>query len=154
HIFEGGPAPDILVLGNSSLIQTSDGTLWGTTQHEGQGQGGTVFKWDESAGFSTVHSFTFDDGEDPAAALVLGTDGNLYGTTRLGGMSGPPACPLYGCGTVFKMDPSGGLTTLHEFNGYLDRDGLQPLAALIQAVDGSFYGTTSAVYGSNGMAFK
>ena len=61
-------------------------------------------------------------------------DGSLHGTTRDGGSSGP--------GTVFRLDAAGTLTTLHSFNGVTD--GAAPWAPLVQAADGSFYGTTSA----------
>ena len=74
------------------------------------------------------------DGGQPQAALVQGSDTNLYGTTFAGG--------LLDTGTVFKINASGGLTPLYSFTGGLD--GAQPQAALVQGIDGSFYGTTSA----------
>jgi uncharacterized repeat protein (TIGR03803 family) len=46
-----------------------------------------------------------------------------------------------GCGTVFKITPQGDLETLHSFDS---ADGANPLAGLMQATDGNFYGTTSA----------
>jgi uncharacterized repeat protein (TIGR03803 family) len=54
--------------------------------------------------FNTLVQFTYANGADPFAGLVQGPDGNLYGTTAYGG-----TCTLYdlGCGTVFKMSPSG-----------------------------------------------
>jgi uncharacterized repeat protein (TIGR03803 family) len=64
---------------------------------------------------------------------VQGTDGRFYGTTFVGGANN--------FGTVFKVTPSGTLTTLHSFNG---ADGSTPLAGLGQATDGNFYGTTIA----------
>jgi uncharacterized repeat protein (TIGR03803 family) len=78
------------------------------------------------------------DGAEPSAALIQATDGNFYGTTRVGG---DPACY---CGTVFRMTPTGTVTVLHTFTGYFNgTDGAEPSAALIQATDGNFYGTTS-----------
>jgi uncharacterized repeat protein (TIGR03803 family) len=62
---------------------------------------------------------------------IQATDGNFYGTTYLGG--------AHDHGTVFKLTPSGTLTTLHSFNG---TDGSEPLAGLVQATDGNLYGTT------------
>jgi uncharacterized repeat protein (TIGR03803 family) len=86
-----------------------------------------------------LYSFTgLADGGAPSAALVQGSDGSFYGTAQLGGTNG--------YGTVFKVDPGGGVTTLYEFSG---ADGEQPLGALIQASDGYFYGTT-AYGGANG----
>jgi uncharacterized repeat protein (TIGR03803 family) len=73
------------------------------------------------------------DGTNPLAALVEGSDGNLYGTTQLGGS--------FGLGTIFRMAPNGAVTILHPFAG--GQDGAYPYAALIQASDGNFYGTTS-----------
>jgi uncharacterized repeat protein (TIGR03803 family) len=62
---------------------------------------------------------------------VQGSDGNFYGTTYAGGANGD--------GTVFKITPSGTLTTLYNFAG---SDGVAPLAGLVQGSDGNFYGTT------------
>jgi uncharacterized repeat protein (TIGR03803 family) len=78
------------------------------------------------------------EGAAPFAALVQGTDGNFYGTTRSAGPGG--------FGSVFQMTPDGATTVLHAFNG---DDGSAPWA-LIQATDGNFYGTT-ANGGSAGM---
>ena len=63
--------------------------------------------------------------------LAQGRDGNLYGTTDSGGTSG--------LGTVFKITPSGALTTIHNFTGL---DGQNPDGGLILGTDGNFYGTT------------
>jgi uncharacterized repeat protein (TIGR03803 family) len=49
-------------------------------------------------------------------------------------------CGLLGCGTVFKITPSGAVTTLHSFSNA--PDGASPVAGLVQASDGDFYGTT------------
>ena len=64
---------------------------------------------------------------------MQGSDGNFYGTTYYGGVNGPDL------GTVFKITPSGTLTTLYSF-AFID--GWDPLAALVQGSDGNFYGTT------------
>jgi uncharacterized repeat protein (TIGR03803 family) len=94
------------------------------------------------------------DGSLPSGGLVLGTDGDFYGTTQLGG--GSKACSGSGCGTIFKITPSGVLTTLHSFCLQTNcPDGLSPAAALIQATDGNFYGTTTAGgSGGGGTIFK
>jgi uncharacterized repeat protein (TIGR03803 family) len=89
--------------------------------------------------FTTLHSFDFTDGFEPLAALVQGTNGNLYGTTLGGGASS--ACPG-NCGTVFEITPNGTLTTLYSFCAQSGcTGGEKPNAALIQATNGSFYGT-------------
>jgi uncharacterized repeat protein (TIGR03803 family) len=80
-----------------------------------------------------------NDGANPYAGLVQGSDGNFYGMTRAGGTNN--------YGTVFRISPSGSETNLHSFGGPLD--GLTPFAGLIQASDGNFYGTTDGG-GTNG----
>jgi uncharacterized repeat protein (TIGR03803 family) len=86
------------------------------------------------------------DGAYPAAKLVQGIDGNFYGTTSEGG-GGPcngTVGDYRGCGTIFKVSPTGQLTTLFTFNG---TNGEVP-NALILAPDGNFYSTTA--WGANG----
>jgi uncharacterized repeat protein (TIGR03803 family) len=76
------------------------------------------------------------DGALPYAGLIQAIDGNFYGTTGYGGI---PGMGCSACGTVFKITPAGTLTTLHLFDGV---DGALPYAALVEATDGTFYGTT------------
>lgn len=83
---------------------------------------------------TVLHSFNGTDGQLPESALVQGSDGNFYGTTALGGGNHQ--------GTVFKIDSTGNLTTLHSFSGF-PSDGAVPIAGLIQGSDGNFYGTTA-----------
>jgi uncharacterized repeat protein (TIGR03803 family) len=81
--------------------------------------------------------------------LVQGIDGNLYGTTLGGGSA-------KGFGTVFKITPSGTLTTLHSFCAQSGcPDGQFPQTGLVQATNGNLYGTTisGGAYG-NGTIFK
>jgi uncharacterized repeat protein (TIGR03803 family) len=76
--------------------------------------------------------------------LVQAADGNFYGTTYEGG--GGNCTGL--CGTVFKLTPAGDLFTLHDFCSQSScPDGARPYAGLVQATDGSLYGT--AVLGGN-----
>jgi uncharacterized protein (TIGR03437 family) len=67
--------------------------------------------------------------------LVQGTDGNFYGTTARGGSGG---C-TNGCGTFFKMTPTGSVSTLYTFDS---TNGETPVASLLQGADGNFYGIT------------
>ncbi len=120
----------------SSLVQASNGDLYGTTDLGGVHNEGTVFKITPAGALTTLHSFNQSDGYGPNGALVQDPNGNFYGTTTGGGNN---AC-LGGCGTVFKITPSGKLTLLHSFTG---PDGDAPLAALVLANDGNFYGTTN-----------
>jgi len=106
--------------------------------------------------FTSLYSFTgTNDGANPAAALVQGSDGNFYGTTQGGGTTNYNGCmDTVGFGTVFKISPNGALTSLYSFTG--GNDGELPMAGLVLSNDGYFYGTTYGVgcYGSPGTVFK
>jgi uncharacterized repeat protein (TIGR03803 family) len=86
---------------------------------------------------TTLANFDGSDGNAPRSNLVQATDGNFYGTTIFGGSGGCDSGA--NCGTVFKITPSGTLTTLYQFSG---TDGALPNAGLVQGSDGNFYGTT------------
>jgi uncharacterized repeat protein (TIGR03803 family) len=86
---------------------------------------------------SVLHRFSGTDGRWPFGRLAQGRDGRLYGTTSEGGALFTSSNPRYG--TVFRIDTTGALTTLHSFNGI---DGANPSGGLVQAADGRFYGTT------------
>lgn len=122
-----------------SLIGDSEGNLYGTTSAGGTGNfglgNGVIFKFNLATGQETVlHTFTGPDGSVPASRLFPDTKGNLYGTTTLGG--------AYGYGTVFQMDPSGNLTTLHSFTG--GADGATPYAGVLVDAKGNVFGAAKA----------
>ena len=121
----------------AALIQATDGNFYGTTQSGSVGFG-TAFKMTPAGTVTVLHAFQHDDG--PMSALIQATDGNFYGTNDQDG-------PIF-LGTVFRITPAGAFTVLHEFTG--NPDGRNPFAALIQASDGNFYGTTEAGGTSNG----
>ena len=136
----------------AGLVEAANGDFFGTTMLGGANCApsgcGTVFKITPSGTLTTLYSFCSQsgcaDGERPQAALIQGTDGNLYGTTYGGGASGG--------GTVFKITPTGMLTTLFTFCGlgvFGCTDGETPLAGLVQATNGDFYGTTGNGGASN-----
>ena len=146
-----------------NLVFDAAGNAYGTTYgNPATSSYGTVFKITPGGMFSTLYSFCSQsncaDGAAPYAGLVKGTDENFYGTTEAGGTSN--ACEDYpaGCGTVFKITPSGTLTTLYSFCSLANcADGELPTAGLIQATDGNFYGTTytgTPTSPSYGVAFK
>ncbi len=90
---------------------------------------------------TTLVTFAGASGSNPQGSLVQGTDGNFYGTTVEGGNT---SCdPPNGCGTVFKVTPSGVLTILYSFCAQTNcADGSSPYGGLVLGTDGNFYGAT------------
>lgn len=138
HSFDGadGSGPDV-------LIQASDGNFYGATVGGGAGNtsglngNGTVFKMTPGGALTTLYSFcaqsNCSDGGGPTR-LILGTDGNLYGTVGSWG--------AHSGGAVFELTPDGVMTTLYSFCALKNcGDGKEPWG-LIQASDGNLYGTT------------
>jgi uncharacterized repeat protein (TIGR03803 family) len=132
----------------AGLVQGSDGYFYGTTSSGGTNGLGTVFKISAAEGYTSLYSFSgTNDGANPLAALVQGSNGYFYGTTENGGR--------HGDGTVFQISTNGALATLYSFTG--GNDGAWPYGGLVQGSDGYFYGTTDGggttnlnVYGSYG----
>jgi uncharacterized repeat protein (TIGR03803 family) len=115
--------------GIPSLLQSTGGAFYATFNSGGTGgcrEGcGTAVRV-SSGSLVKLHDFCCGGGVYPTS-LMQATDGNFYGTTD--GQTG----------TVFKLTPSGHVTTLHVFG---NADGASPAAALLQATDGNLYGTT------------
>jgi uncharacterized repeat protein (TIGR03803 family) len=134
HSFQGtdGAVP------YAAVIRDDSGNLYGTTSAGGGPDGnyyGTVFELDPSGTLSTLHAFSpFEQGANLRGSLIRDAAGNLYGTAAYGGANH--------YGIVFKIDPSGAMTTLHTF-GYVD--GSYPMAGLIEDAAGNLYGTTSGI---------
>jgi uncharacterized repeat protein (TIGR03803 family) len=123
----------------SGLVQATDGNFYGTTQTGGAYIYGTIFKITPKGSLTVLYNFcakqNCEDGSQPVAALIQGSDRNLYGTTQGGGANN--------WGTVFKISLSGKLTTLYSFCAQSNcADGSEPIGQLVQATDGNFYGTT------------
>ena len=138
---------------SAGMVLATDGNLYGTTSGGGANGSGTVFSITEQGTLTTLYSLQQNpDGASPAAALIQGADGNLYGTANNGGLQAyvwnrpcwndwPP-----GCGTVFQITPAGNLTLVHSFrdngtDGKYPADGMWPLG-LVQFGD-LFVGITS-----------
>ena len=121
----------------AGLVQGSDGNFYGTTSGGGPSGNGTVFRISPNGNYTNLYSFVGppNDGANPIAGLVQGTDGNLYGTTAYGG-------PYTYNGAVFRISPGGNETNLHFFAGY-PNDGQTPIGGLVQGSDGNFYGSTA-----------
>ena len=138
----------------AGLIQASDGNFYGTTNGNGNEGFGTVFTMTPQGVLDTLYVFcslpNCADGRGPVSLIRQGSDGNFYGSTQYGGNGTSP-----GDGTIFKITPKGGLTTLYSFCSLPDcADDKQPLSGLIQASDGDFYGTTTGGVGGFGTVFK
>ena len=133
---------------HSGLVQGSDGSFYGTAYYGGTngdlpGGAGTVFRISPSGNYTNLYFFGGypNDGENPSAGLVQGSDGNFYGTTLGGGTTNFISYEgVYGYGTVFRISPGGTETTLYSFVGF--PDGFGPSSGLVQGSDGNFYGTT------------
>ncbi len=135
----------------AGLAQATDGNFYGTTVTGGANLGGTVFKITPSGTLTTLYNFCSEsncaDGSAPSSGLWQAPDGNFYGTTLYGGNVND-SCFGNSCGTVFKITPSGALTTLYKFCSQSScADGANPHAGLWLGTDGNFYGTT--LYGGN-----
>jgi len=123
----------------AGLLQGRDGMFYGTTGRGGANEHGAVFRLDaDGTDYTVLYSFgdSEGDGEFPAAGVVQGRDGALYGTTAVGGIGG--------AGTIYRINMDGtGYTVLHNFDT-IDFDGREPFAAVIQGQgqDDALYGTT------------
>jgi uncharacterized repeat protein (TIGR03803 family) len=117
----------------AGLVQGPDGSFYGTTYSGGTNNAGTVFQLSTNGTFTTLVTLTFSDstGAYPIAGLIQGADGNLYGTTAIGGTNGN--------GTIFRLATNGAFASLVSFD---NANGASPYAGLVSAKDGSLYGTT------------
>ena len=136
-----------------TLFEDGAGQFYGTTFLGGTGPCiggcGTVFKVNADGTEMVLYSFTAGtDGALPAAGLIKGRDGNLYGTTRSGG--GGAGCQsdafvanwgLTGCGTVFSISPAGAVKIVYAFTG-VNGDGAVLRSGLVQDARGNLFGVT------------
>jgi len=140
----GGPSEPL------GLVVGLNGDFYGTTSRGGYRDRGTVFSITPQGTLTTLYDFCLTSycgagGAFPQAGLAQGTGGEFYGTTTEGGMG--VNCPngsRAGCGTIFRVSPTGGLTKLYDFCAQSRcADGFDAVAPMIQGSDGSFYGTTT-----------
>jgi uncharacterized repeat protein (TIGR03803 family) len=121
-----------------SLIQSTNGNFYATA-FGGAHREGTVFEVSPEGKVTNFYNFcsltNCADGAYPLAPLILGADGNFYGTTEVGGANGN--------GTIFKLTFDGKLTTLYSFCSLSSCADGYGTAGLIQGRDGNFYGTLS-----------
>ncbi len=116
----------------AGVIRDSEGNLYGTTYYGGPGAG-VVYELDAAGTYKVLYSFTGGaDGGVPFAGVIRDSAGNLYGTTYSGGTAFQ--------GVVYKLDPAGIVTVLHNFTG--GADGGYPQAGVIRGPAGNLFGTT------------
>ncbi len=121
------------------LIQGSNSSLYGVTYVGGSSDYGTVFRMATNGANTTLQSFSYaTSGGYPVGGMFQAHDGNYYGTTLEGGLTG--------YGTLFRVTPANGYTTLRSFNG---TDAAYSSSMLMQAADGYLYGTAESG-GTNG----
>jgi uncharacterized repeat protein (TIGR03803 family) len=137
-----GEAPE------AGLTLGTNGNLYGTSAYGGDNYNGygTVFEITNDGGFTVLHTFTDgSDGASPFGSLVLGPNGNYYGTT-----AGDDSSTY---GNVFEMTPGGALTNLYTFTGGSASGSPN---GLILGPDGNFYGTTygGTAAGDFGIVFE
>ena len=128
------------------VVQGIDGNFYGTTRDGGNGPlcssngyCGNVFKLTPAGALTTIYNFCSQpncaDGILPSTPIIQGADGNFYGTTA--GLNAFHS-------TIFKVTPSGKLTTLYTFSSIIG------VSQLFQGNDGNFYGITNQG-GANGL---
>ena len=107
------------------MVNVGDDELIGVTAFGGQYSGGIIFRITPSTdAFAELYSFNILNGGTLIGGLLVGSDGQLYGTGSSGGTNFQ--------GTVYRFDPSTHLmTTLHSFADATD--GYGPRSAVIEA---------------------
>ena len=146
HSFNDGSVTNDGMYPTSTLVEGSDGNLYGTTSYGGAGMFGTIFQMTKAGVVTIMHSFddgsadengNTDDGYLPECGLTIGSDGTLYGVAT-------QSSDNIGQGIAFNIDLSGDYTILHEFgDGTVANDGQTPVSALLLGADNSLYGTTA-----------
>jgi uncharacterized repeat protein (TIGR03803 family) len=149
----------------SPLVQGPDGYLYGATRDSNVSTGnGIAFKVQPNGNgtFVSLGPLPGQDSGPPSNALTVGSDGNLYGTSQLGGATTAARCTPLGCGILFRMTPSGAFTTMYAFQGGSPAspnttastpvDGAFPNSPVIQTDSGEFLGS-SIGFGINSPVF-
>jgi uncharacterized repeat protein (TIGR03803 family) len=117
----------------ANLVQGPNGNFYGTAPNGGASNSGAIFEISPDGGFFT-NFYNFNggsNGANPAGALILGADGNFYGTTYGGGVSN--------WGTIFQISTNGVYSQLAQLAG---TNGANPNVALVQDTNGTLYGAT------------
>lgn len=133
HDFDGGSDGGYPY---GSLMQASNGILYGMTSAGGDG-GGTLISYSLTNGFDAITFFDNNNGYQPwSTALIQATDGKLYGMTFSGGLNS--------AGVIFRTEPWSGITITNLFDFTFSTSGARPMGSLMQASDGKLYGMASS----------
>ncbi|RDC63661.1 choice-of-anchor tandem repeat GloVer-containing protein [Adhaeribacter pallidiroseus] len=113
-----------------SLVKHPDGNFYGVTSYGGDNYSGTIYRITSTGKYQVIHHYGFDAvGNTPKRSLMLGKDGNLYGTTMNGGD--------WFNGTIYQVTPRGTVRALHAFSP-AEEGGRA--SGLVQGADGYLYG--------------
>ena len=133
-------------------VQGTDGNFYGNARFGGSSSNcsgcGVVYKMTSGGTITVLHNFDGypTDGSQPVGVLVQANDGNLYGTTYVGGANNQ--------GTVYKITTSGTYTLLYSFHDVGGSDGINPWTGLASGTDGNLYGTAQGGTHRSGVLFK
>lgn len=118
-----------------SLIQATNGKLYGATFEGGIHNAGVFFEYDYGTGIYTkLHDLSWtNDGGNPVEGLIQATNGKIYGTTIEGG--------VHNQGTFFEYDIAAD-TLIKQFDFESSTAGRAPLGRLMQSSDGKLWGMT------------
>lgn len=128
HFAAGETSGHLYGRASGNLAVAVDGSFYGTTE-VGGGNVGEVFRITRDGTFTSLASFDGGAvGDTPRSGVILGSDGNFYGTTRQG---------------IFKMTPAGQLSALAVLTGdmVLRDDFNEAVPGLVEGPDGAFYGS-------------
>ncbi len=130
-VFASGhiPVPGVVIIGS---------TIYGATAKGGSAAAGVIYSIETDGTGYANHDFDSVTGESPSSALMLASDGKIYGASRLGGGAA-------NVGTLFSFNPADSvIAQVHDFDGY-DLTGAHPEGMLIEANDGLLYGVVMEV---------
>ena len=138
-LFRANPAGgfEAIPQGAAGISRGSDGAFYIVNVN-------AVWKMDTHLNFTLLHQFSGSEGSFALGAPLLASDGGVYGTTFYGTADGS-------VGTIFRIAPNGAFSTIHEFFFW---DGASPSTPLLQASDGSIYGTAEGGRIGNGVLFR
>ena len=116
-----------------SLLQASDGKLYGLTSFGGAENVGVIFSFDIATNtYTKLYDFDNTNGAGPAGSLIQLKNGLLYGTTAQGGTSN--------AGVIFSFNPVSSVYS--DVKDFDITNGLSPVGDLLEATDGLLYGMT------------